>query len=66
MKIFHIPLAEYFIREAYFTFSQKRKYFTFGKAEYIGGAAVTQRISKAYSSNIIVFSKPSYPAKVSG
>jgi len=35
MKIFHIPLAEYFIREAYFTFSQKRKYFTFGEAEYI-------------------------------
>ena len=23
MKIFHIPLAEYFIREAYFTFSKK-------------------------------------------
>ena len=35
IKIYRIPLAEYFIREAYFTFSQKRKYFTFGEAEYV-------------------------------
>ena len=44
MKIYQIPLAEYFIREAYFTFSQKRKYFTFCKAEYIGASRPTSRL----------------------